>query len=116
MFRGKLLSFLKQSYRRGELCFPGKLAALSTPRAFYSLLGSLRRKEWVVYSKPPFGGPQHVLKYLARYTYRVAISNGRLISLENGQVRFRWRDSRHNNRSSTTPCRLRKDSALWTSW
>jgi Putative transposase len=55
----------------------------------------------VVYSKPPFGGPEHVLKYLARYTHRVAISNGRLISVENGQVRFRWRDSRHNNRSST---------------
>jgi len=101
MFRGKLLNFLKQSYRRGELCFTGKLAALSTPRAFYSLLGSLRRREWVVYSKPPFGGPEHVLKYLARYTHRVAISNGRLISLENGLVRFRWRDSRHNNRSST---------------
>jgi Putative transposase len=74
MFRGKLLSFLKQSYRRSELCFPGKLTALSTPRAFYSLLGSLRRREWVVYSKPPFGGPEHVLKYLARYTHRVAIS------------------------------------------
>src|SRR3974390_1446923 len=101
MFRGKLLNFLKQSYRRGELCFTGKLAALSTPRAFYSLLGSLRRREWVVYSKPPFGGPEHVLKYLARYTPRVAISNGSLISLENGLVRFRWRDSRHNNRSST---------------
>jgi Putative transposase/HTH-like domain len=55
----------------------------------------------VVYAKPPFGGPEHVLKYLARYTHRVAISNGRLLSLENGQVRFRWRDSRHNNRSST---------------
>ena len=101
MFRGKLLSFLKQSYRRSELCFPGKLTALSTPRAFYSLLGILRRREWVVYSKPPFGGPEHVLKYLARYTHRVAISNRRLISLENGQVRFRWRHSRHNNRSST---------------
>ena len=101
MFRGKLLSFLKRSYRRGELCFAGKLAGLSSPRAFYALLRSLRRREWVVYSKPPFGGPEHVLKYLARYTHRVAISNGRLISLENGQVRFRWRDSRHNNRSST---------------
>jgi hypothetical protein len=101
MFRGKLLSFLKRSYRSGELCFTNKMAALSSPRAFYSLLGSLRRKEWVVYSKPPFGGPEHVLKYLARYTHRVAISNGRLISVENGRVRFRWRDSRHNNRSST---------------
>jgi hypothetical protein len=101
MFRGKLLGFLKQSYRLGKLCFAGKLAELSTPRAFYSLLRSLRRSEWVVYSKPPFGGPEHVLKYLARYTHRVAISNGRLLNLENGQVRFRWRDSRHNNRSST---------------
>jgi hypothetical protein len=100
MFRGKLLAFLKQSYRRNELCFAGKLAELSTPRVFHSLLGTLRRTEWVVYSKPPFGGPEHVLKYLARYTHRVAISNGRLLSLDNGQVRFRWRDSRHNNRSS----------------
>ena len=99
IFRGKLLAFLKQSYRRSALCFTGKLTALSQPRAFYSLLRSLRRTEWVVYSKPPFGGPEHVLKYLARYTHRVAISNGRLLSLENGQVHFRWRDSRHNNRS-----------------
>jgi Putative transposase len=65
IFRGKLLAFLKLSYRHGELCFPGKLAELSTPRAFHSLLGALRRREWVVYSKPPFGGPEHVLKYLA---------------------------------------------------
>jgi hypothetical protein len=100
MFRGKLLAFLKQSYRRNELCFSGTLTALSQPRAFHSLLSTLRNKEWVVYSKPPFGGPEHVLKYLARYTHRVAISNGRLLSLDNGQVRFRWRDSRHNNRSA----------------
>jgi hypothetical protein len=64
------------------------------------LLSALRSKEWVVYSKPPFGGPEHVLKYLARYTHRVAISNGRLLSLNQGQVRFRWQDSRHNNRSA----------------
>src|SRR5665213_2046142 len=99
MFRGKLLSFFKQSYRRNVLSFSGTLAPLSQPRAFYSLLSAVRRKEWVVYSKPPFGGPEHVLKYLARYTHRVAISNGRLLSLENDQVSFRWRDSRHNNRS-----------------
>jgi hypothetical protein len=90
---------LTQSYRRKELCIPGKLAELSQRRAFHSLLHTLRRREWVVYSKPPFGGPEHVLKYLARYTHRVAISNGRLLTLEHGQVRFRWRDSRHNNRS-----------------
>jgi len=65
IFRGKLLAFLKQSYRRNQLCFTGKLAELSAPRAFHSLLGALRRTEWVVYSKPPFGGPEHVLKYLA---------------------------------------------------
>src|SRR5437868_3800426 len=86
--------------RRNQLCFAGKLTELSTPYAFHSLLGGLRRREWVVYSKPPFGGPEHVLKYLARYTHRVAISNGRLLGVENGQVRFPWRDSRHNNRSS----------------
>jgi hypothetical protein len=100
LFRGKMLALLKQSYRRNELYFSGTLAALSQPRAFHSLLHTLRQREWVVYSKPPFGGPEHVLKYLARYTHRVAISNGRLVSLDNGQVRFRWRDSRHNNRSS----------------
>jgi hypothetical protein len=100
MFRGKLLAFLKQSYRHNQLCFSGTLAALSQPRAFHSLLCTLRQREWVVYSKPPFGGPEHVLKYLARYTHRVAISNGRLLSLDHGQVRFRWRDSRHHNRSS----------------
>jgi hypothetical protein len=100
MFRGKLLAFLKQSYRRNELCFAGRLSELAQPQAFYSMLHTLRRRDWVVYSKPPFGGPELVLKYLARYTHRVAISNGRLLSLDNGQVRFRWRDSRHNNRSS----------------
>jgi len=100
MFRGKLLAFLRQSYRHNQLCFSGALAELSQPCAFHSLLSALRKKEWVVYSKPPFGGPEHVIKYLARYTHRVAISNGRLLGLDNGQVRFRWRDSRHNNRSS----------------
>jgi len=99
MFRGKLLALLKRGYRGKQLCFPGMLAALSEPRAFHSLLHTLRRREWVVYSKPPFGGPEHVLKYLARYTHPVAISNARLLSLDNGQVRFRWRDSRQNNRS-----------------
>src|ERR1700754_198841 len=100
MFRGKLLAFLKQGYRHNELSFSGTLAPLSQPRAFHSLLRTLRQREWVVYSKPPFGGPEHVLKYLARYTHRVAISNRRLLSFDNGQVRFRWRDSRHNNRSA----------------
>jgi len=99
MFRGKILAFLKQAYTSRQLRFPGTLADLAQPRPFRSLLNLLRHKKWVVHSKPPFGGPEQVLKYLARYTHRVAISNGRLLSLDNGQVRFRWRDSRHNNRS-----------------
>ena len=99
LFRGKMLAFLRHAYRQEQLCFPGALAALSQPCAFHSLLRRLRNQEWVVYAKPPFGGPEHVLQYLARYTHRVAIANGRLLSLIDGQVRFRWRDSQHNNRS-----------------
>jgi hypothetical protein len=98
LFRGKLLAFLRQAYANEQLGFPGALAALSQPCAFHSLLRRLRNKEWVVYAKPPFGGPEHVLKYLARYTHRVAIANGRLLSLSDAQVRFRWRDSKQNNR------------------
>ena len=78
----------------------GKLTGLSKARAFRSLLGTLRRRERVVYSKPPFDGPEHVLKSPARYPHRVASLSGRLLSLDNGQVRFRWRCSRHNNRGS----------------
>ena len=98
MFRGKMLAFLKHAYARRQLRFPGALADLAQSHPFHSLLNFLRHKKWVVHAKPPFGGPEQVLKYLARYTHRVAISNGRLLGLENGQVRFRWRDSRHHNR------------------
>src|SRR5512132_3570741 len=64
---------------------------------FASWLRPLFRKDWVVYSKPPFGGPEYVLQYLGRYTHRVAISNHRLVSFADGQITFRWRDSAHNN-------------------
>ena len=73
MFRGKLLPSSSRATGVANYASPGKLAGLSTPCAFHALLGSLRRRDWVVYSKPPFGGPQHVLKYLARYTHRVAL-------------------------------------------
>jgi Putative transposase len=66
-------------------------------RSSRSWLRPLFRKDWIVYSKPPFGGPEHVLHYLGRYTHRVAISNHRLVSFNDGQVTFRWRDSAHNN-------------------
>jgi hypothetical protein len=98
LFRGKMLAFLKQAYQNGELRCLGNTASLSDPHQFQALLRLLQHKDWVVYAKPPFGGPEHVLKYLARYTHRVAIANGRLLDLVNGQVRFRWRDSKHNNR------------------
>jgi hypothetical protein len=98
LFRGKMLAYLQQAYKRGELRCLGTTANLTQPRQFHSLLRQLRSTEWVVYAKPPFGGPEHVLKYLARYTHRVAIANGRLLDLSHGQVRFRWRDSKHNNR------------------
>jgi len=97
LFRGKFLSFLEEAFDSGELEFYGQLRELAHPIRFRDLLSSLHNKEWVVYAKPPFGGPDQVLRYLARYTHRVAISNGRLVSLENGCVRFRWRDSQDGN-------------------
>jgi hypothetical protein len=68
------------------------VAALANPRAFQQWLGTLYRRDWVVYAKPPFGGAEQVFRYLGRYTHRVAISNNRLLSLDNGQVRFRYKD------------------------
>lgn len=101
LFRGKLLAFLRDASANGKLQFSGQLAALADPARFQTWLRTLKTSDWVVYAKPPFGGPEHVLKYLARYTHRVAISNGRLLSLEQGQVSFRWRDSKDHNRTKT---------------
>src|ERR1019366_8223328 len=78
--------------------FYGQLRELAHPARFQQQLATLDRIKWVVYAKPPFGGRDQVLRYLARYTHRVAISNGRLLGLEEGRVRFRWRDSRDGNR------------------
>jgi hypothetical protein len=97
LFRGKLLAKLKQEYRLG-LKWTGSLAYLANPRQFNHFLTSLYSIEWVVYSKPPFGGPEQVLKYLARYTHRVAISNERIESVEDGQVTFRYKDYAGNSR------------------
>jgi hypothetical protein len=101
VFRGKYLERLRAAFDQGQLRFPGRLARLSERRAFEAWLRPLYAKDWVVYSKPPFGGPAQVLKYLARYTHRVAISNARLVSLENGQVTFRYKDYADANRSKT---------------
>jgi len=100
-FRKKLLALLRQAFADGKLEFFGQSADLADPARFDAWLLKLKKKDWVVYAKPPFGGPEAVLKYLARYTHRVAISSSRLVSMENGRVTFRWRDSRHGNQSST---------------
>jgi Putative transposase/Transposase zinc-binding domain len=97
LFRGKFLAYVKEAFCENRLEFHGRLRELAHPACFHDLLSPQRRKKWVVYVKPPFGGPEQVLRYLARYTHRVAISNGRLLKLEDGRVHFRWRDSQHEN-------------------
>jgi hypothetical protein len=99
LFRRLFLEALEKAHAAGKLQFFGDLAPLSDPAAFASYLAPLRQKKWVVYAKAPFGGPQHVLQYLGRYTHRVAISNGRILSLENGMVTFEWKDYRDGNQS-----------------
>jgi hypothetical protein len=92
------LAFLKQAYDREELSWTGGLAPLADPQQFARFLSPLYQKEWAVYAKPPHNGPEQALKYLARYTYRVAISNERIESLEDGQVTFRYKDYAHGHR------------------
>ena len=99
LFRGKFLAYLQEAFAEGRLGFYGQLRELAHPARFEELVAPLKDKEWVVYAKPPFGGPEQVLRYLARYTHRVAISNGRLLGLEEGRVRFRWRDSQDKNQT-----------------
>jgi hypothetical protein len=92
VFRGKFVQGLKRAFARGELMFHGGLTELAHRAAFERLLDQVVRHEWVVYAKRPFGGPAQVLKYLARYTHRVAIANRRLLTLHAGRVTFRWKD------------------------
>ncbi len=92
VFRGKFIAALKCAFHEGKLVFPGSLKPLAEAKAFHSFLRPLFRHNWVVYAKRPFGGPQHVLQYLARYTHRVAISNHRIVDVADGNVTFRWKD------------------------
>jgi hypothetical protein len=98
VFRGKFVAGLKCLYRRKKLGVHGNLIHLSQSRSFRAFLRKLFRQDWVVYAKPPFGGPEYVLQYLARYTHRVAISNHRLLALADGKVTFRWKDHAHGNK------------------
>jgi hypothetical protein len=99
LFRRLFLSKLQAAFADGKLRFFNDLAGLTNPEAFSRHLAPLRTIEWVVYAKRPFGGPEQVLAYLGRYTHRVAIANSRLLSLNDGHVRFRWRDYRHRNKN-----------------
>jgi len=98
VFRGKFVAGLKAAFQEGKLEFHGQLASLAQPRSFAAWLRVLFHHDWVVYSKRPFGGPEHALRYLGAYTHRVGISNSRLVALSDGQVSFRWRDSAHGNK------------------
>jgi hypothetical protein len=101
VFRGKYLAGLRAAHAHGRVRFFGKLTALADAAAFYAFLRPLHEKEWVVYAKRPFGGPAQVLKYLARYTHRVAISNHRLVKLEAGRVSFRYKDYADEHKHKT---------------
>ena len=94
LFRGKFLAMLIDAHSGGRLKFFNTHIGLADKRTFKKFLAPLRRIKWVVYCKEPFAGPQQVLRYLSRYTHRVAISNRRLIAADDGGVSFRWKDYR----------------------
>ncbi len=98
LFRRLFLAQLQAAFDAGRLRFFHALEPLQVTKAFARYLAPVRKTEWVVYAKPPFGGPQHVLEYLGRYTHRVAISNNRLVDFDGDKVQFRWKDYRHDSR------------------
>jgi Putative transposase len=101
LFRGKFLAGLRAAYERGAVACHGQLSTLAEASVFHAWLTPLYAQDWVVYAKPPFGGPEQVLKYLARYTHRVAISNSRLLSLAEGRVAFHYKDYADDQRRKT---------------
>jgi Putative transposase/Transposase zinc-binding domain len=101
VFRGKLVAGLREAFTQRRLHFSGVLASLGAEPTFRAWLRSLHHQPWVVYAKPPFGSPAHVLHYLARYTHRVAISNHRLVAVTDETVSFRWKDYRHGSQIRT---------------
>ncbi len=101
LFCKKFLAYLRECYESGELRFPGTISHLKEPHAFERFRRQLYRKEWYVYSKPPFNGIEGVLNYISRYTHRIAISNHRILKIQDGKVLFRWRDYRDGNKEKT---------------
>lgn len=109
LFRRLFLESLQKAFDQGQLEFPGEIDGLRERQAFRDYLAPVVRAEWVVYAKPPFGGPAHVLQYLGRYTHRVALSNDRLLSTGNGQVSFRYKDYRSAGREKHKVMTLPED-------
>jgi predicted RNA-binding Zn-ribbon protein involved in translation (DUF1610 family) len=101
VFRGKFLAGLKRLYRQKQLRCAGPASFLTDPKQFRQLLRRLHRQDWVVYAKPAFGGPRKVLRYLGRYTHRIAISNHRLLAFDGERVTFRWKDYAHGGKQRT---------------
>jgi len=97
VFRGKFVEGLKEAYAQKRLCLEGQIQHLARPNCFAAFVRKLHRHKWIVYTKAPFGGPEQVLRYLGRYTHRVAISNHRLLAFDGDRVTFRWRDYAHGN-------------------
>ena len=112
LFRRLFLEALRQAYESGKLRFCGELQPLQDPARFTAYLAPLRQAEWVVYAKPPFGGPRQVLAYLGRYTHRVAISNQRLLAQQQGTVTFRWQDYRRQGREKSRLMTLAADEFI----
>ncbi len=101
LFRRLFLTYLEKAFDAGELQFFSSLEPLRTRRTFLRYLAPARKTEWVVYAKPPFAGPDDVLRYVARYTHRVAVSNDRLLDIDDGKVQFRWKDYRNGSQHKT---------------
>ncbi|MFH1434779.1 MAG: IS91 family transposase [Pseudomonadota bacterium] len=99
VFRAKFIEALDLAFEKAEMVFPGQTAEYATPEGFDGLTARLWGKEWVVYCKPPFAGPEKVLDYLGRYTHRVAISNHRIVDVRDGKVTFHYRDRKNNDRA-----------------
>jgi hypothetical protein len=101
LFRGKFLDYLKDSFESGDLIFPGGISHLKDTRTFEVFRGQFYHKKWVVYCKPPFDGVEGVFQYLGRYTHRIAISNNRILKVQDGDVSFRWRDYADGDKQKT---------------
>ena len=101
LFKGKFIDYLKNCFKKGALLFDGGIRHLKEPETFKSFCNQFYHKKWVVYCKPPFGGPKGVLQYLGRYTHRIAISNNRILANRDDRVFFLWRDYADDNRQKT---------------